>query len=234
MTFVTRLKKRSVSKVAAQLDKPFSMANVTHIGDIVVSVYICQGMLRWHKHLDIDELFWVYDGIILLESEWGDVRLRPGELAVVPKGVRHRSSSGLRASVLLLRCGFMPGRKNGRRRLYAVAGEARLKRVRLDHAVHAIAMPFQFQTVARIEDSVVQTAWGEGTWPVEIPASHDLMQFVLRGTATVRTSQSMLHLHPGDFTVVPQGTVYQLSTTRDTALVQVTREAPYPGHCSSG
>nr|HID13079.1 cupin domain-containing protein [Anaerolineae bacterium] len=224
MVLMTRLKKLSVSQAAAQLDRPFSMINVARVGDIVVSVYICQGMLEWHKHPDNDELFWVYEGTILLESEWGEVRLRPGELAVVPKGVGHRSSSGLRASVLLLRCGFIPERKDGRRRLYAIAGEARLKRISLPGAARALTLPFQFRTVARIEDSIVQAAWGEGTWPVEIPAPHDLLLFVLNGTATARTSQSMLHLHPGDFTVVPQGTVYQLSTTKGTALVRVTRE----------
>lgn len=220
-----RLKKLNVSQIAAQLDKPFSMMSAASVGDIVVSVYICQGMLQWHKHLDNDELFWVYEGTILLESEWGDVRLRPGELAVVPKGVSHRSSSGLRASVLLLRCGYAPERKNGRRRLYAITGEAKLKRISLGSAVQALGLPFRFQTVARIEDSVVQVAWGEGTWPTEIPAVHDLLLFVLNGTATVRTPQSMLHLHPGDFIVVPREIVYQLSTTRDTALLRVTRES---------
>jgi len=213
----------NVSWAAAELDKPFLMMNIASVGDILVSVYICQGTLGWHKHLDVDELFWVYEGTILLESEWGEVRLRPGELAVVPKGVGHRSSSGLRASVLLLRCGFIPQRKNGRRRLYAIAGEAKLKRVSLHGAVRALAFPFRFQTVAWVEDSAVQVAWGEGTWPVEIPLSHDALFFVLNGTATVRTSQSMLHLHPGDLTVVPQGAIYQLSTTQGTALVRIAR-----------
>ncbi len=224
MALMTILKKLNVSQLAAGLDKPFSMMNIARVGDIVVSIYICQGMLEWHKHLDNDELFWAYEGTILLESEWGEVRLRPGELAVVPKGVRHRSSAALRASVLLLRCGFIPERKNGRRRLYTIAGEAKLKRISLHRVVQALALPFQFQTVAPVEDSIVQTAWGEGTWPVEIPASHDVLLFILNGTATVRTSQSMLHLHPGDFTVVPRGAVYQLSTTKGTALVWVTRE----------
>jgi len=86
---MTTLKKLNVSQVAAQLAQPFLMVNVARVGDIVVSVYICQGMLERHQHIDNDELFWVYEGTILLESEWGEVRLRPGELAVVPKGVEH-------------------------------------------------------------------------------------------------------------------------------------------------
>jgi mannose-6-phosphate isomerase-like protein (cupin superfamily) len=228
MAWMDALKKFNVPQIAVALDEPFSMSNVTLVGDIVVSVYICEGMLAWHRHVDIDELFWVHEGTILPESEWGEVRLRPGELAVVPKGVGHRSSAGMRASVLLLRCGFIPERKNGRRRLYALSGEAKLKRIGLHAAAQALVLPFQFHTVARIEDSIVQAAWGEGTWPVEIPATHDVLFFVLNGTATVRTSQRMLHLHPGDFTVVPQGAVYQLSTTQDTALVRVARENPSP------
>jgi mannose-6-phosphate isomerase-like protein (cupin superfamily) len=200
------------------------MMNVALVGDIVVSVYICQGMLAWHRHLDNDELFWVYRGTILLESEWGEVRLRPGELAVVPKGIGHRSSAGMRASVLLLRCGFIPERKNGRRRLYAIAGEARLQRIGLHGVARGLVSPFQFHTLGRVEDSVLQVAWGEGTWAVEIPAPHDVLFFVLDGAAAVRTSRSILHLHPDDFTVVPQGAVYQLSTTQDSALVRVVRE----------
>ena len=207
-----------------KLERPFSVMNVASVSDILVSVYVCQGTLGWHKHLDNDELFWVCEGTMSLESEWGEVQLRPGELVVVPKGVGHRSRSGMRASVLLLRCGFFPERKNGRRRLYALAGEAKLKRVSLHGTIQALTLPFQFQTVALIEDSVVQAAWGEGTWAVEIPASHDVLLFVLNGTATVRTPQSMLHLHQGDFTVVPRGAIYQLSTTQGTALVRLTRE----------
>jgi len=224
MILMTRIKKLSVSQVAARLDKPFSMLNVALVGDVIISVYVCQGMVEWHKHLDRDELFWVHEGTILLESEWGEVRLRPGELAVVPKGVGHRSGSGLRASVLLLRRGPMSGRDNGRHRLYAVDDDEKLERISLKDAVQALDQPFQFHTVVKLEDSVVQVARGEGTWSVEIPAPREMLFFVLKGTATVRTSQSMLHMHPGDLTVVPRGVVYQLSTTRDTALVRVTSE----------
>ena len=221
---MTELKKLNVAEAATELDRPFSMMNITSVGDILVSLYICQGMLEWHKHLDTDELFWVHEGTILLESEWGEARLRPGELAVVPKGVGHRSSSALRASVLLLRCGFASERKNGRRRLYALTGESKLRTISFHKTTQALSLPFQFQTVAQVEDSVVQVAWGEGTWPIPISVAHDVLLFTLNGTATVRTSQSMVHLHAADLTVVPQGVIYQLSTTQGTALVQVTRK----------
>jgi mannose-6-phosphate isomerase-like protein (cupin superfamily) len=224
MTTMAELQRRSVSEIAARLERPFSMVDVALVGDILVSIYSCHGMLEWHQHLDINELFWVYGGAILLESEWGEVQLRAGELAVVPKGVGHRSGSEQWASVLLMRCGVIPERKNGRRRLYAIPGEECLKRVSLHSAAQSVALPFRLQVVARVEDSVLQVAWGEGTWPVEMPTPDPLFLFVLNGTAAVRTTESMLHLHPGDFTIVPEGEVYQLSTTRGTTLVRMTRE----------
>ena len=78
------LSKLNVGDVAEALDRPFSMASLARVADIVVSVYACEGLLGWHRHLDYDELFWAYEGSILLESERGKVALRPNELAVVP------------------------------------------------------------------------------------------------------------------------------------------------------
>ena len=221
---MAKLEKLSVSQAADRLTEPFSMINLAVVGDILVSVYICQGTLEWHKHPHNDELFWAYEGTLVLESELGQVNLNPSDVAVVPKGIEHRSGSGARASVLLLRCDLTPGRKNGRRRLYVLDDEPGLSRVSLLDAVQALGSPLHFETVATLEESAVQVAHGEGTWPVDVPAPRDLLLYVLRGTATVRTAESMVHLHPGEFTVVPQDAAYQLNTTRGTALVRVTQE----------
>jgi mannose-6-phosphate isomerase-like protein (cupin superfamily) len=187
-------------------------------------VYICEGALQWHKHTDIDELFWVYDGTMLLESEHGDVLLEPGELTVVPKGTRHRSTSVERATVLLLRCGFMAHRKNGNRQLYGV-GQAGLHRTSVRDKAKMLAAPFRFITIAQFEDSRVQIARGNGRWPVELPVAHDRMFYVAEGSLTVRTVRDRLRLGPGDFTVVPRGAFYHLFSAQDTLLVRVTREA---------
>lgn len=220
---MTRLTKLNVSRIADQLDKAFSMIDVAHVGDIAVSIYICEGTLQWHRHIDLDELFWVHEGVMSLESEWGNMRLGPGELTVVPKGVKHRSRSEERASVLLLRCGFLADRKNGRRRLYPVDENA-LRRVNLHEAAQALAAPFQYQTVARIEDTALQIGRGQGTWPIQGAIAHDRLLLLLTGGAVVRTFQSLLHMHSGDFTVVPRGATYHLHGAANTVLVQVTRE----------
>lgn len=221
---MSRLKAYSIPEIAADLDEPFSMSDVAYVDDLLVSVYICEGKLQWHRHVDMDELFWVFDGEMVLDTERGDVPLEAGELTVVPKGTRHRSRSSSRAMVLLLRCGLVPHRKNGRRHLY-VTDESGLPRLNIHTAAQTLESPFTFQTVARVEDSRVQLARGSGRWPIELPAAHDRMLCVVDGSLTVRTVRDKLRLAPGDFTVVPRGAFYHLYTNESALLVRVARKA---------
>lgn len=67
-----------------------------------VMVAKLQGEFPWHVHADTDDLFLVLDGRIRIETEQGDVELGPGELHVVPRGVRHRPVAAAEAHVLLI------------------------------------------------------------------------------------------------------------------------------------
>lgn len=221
---MSRLKAYSIPEIAAGLDEPFSMSDVAYVDDLLVSVYICEGKLQWHRHVDVDELFWVFDGAMTLDTERGDVPLEAGELTVVPKGTRHRSRSSSRATVLLLRCGLVPHRKNGKRHLY-VTDESGLPRVNVRAAADILESPFNFQTVARVEDSKVQLARGGGRWPIELPAAHDRMLCVVHGSLTVRTVKDKLRLAPGGFTVVPRGAFYHLYSSEGALVVRVVRKA---------
>jgi mannose-6-phosphate isomerase-like protein (cupin superfamily) len=44
----------------------------------------------WHRHEDTDDFFLVLKGTLTIEMRDRSVRLEPGELFVVPKGVEHR------------------------------------------------------------------------------------------------------------------------------------------------
>ncbi|HEY74693.1 MAG TPA: cupin domain-containing protein [Thermoflexia bacterium] len=220
-----RLEKLRLEDAAQRLTEPFSMIDLATVGDLTVSLYLCQGILAWHRHLDQDELFWVHKGVILLESEQGKVRLRPGELAVVRKGLAHRSSSPLRSTVILVRCTALPNRKNGRFRLYGTT-EPGPQRVSLRDAAQHLPAPFEPQTVARVEDAVVQVARGEGPWPLPEVAEHDTLLVTLSGTVIVQTERGTLALRADELTVVPQGTSYMLTTTQDAVLVRLARIDP--------
>lgn len=47
------------------------------------------GSTRWHSHQDQDEVFLLVEGALTVQLRDRDVRLRPGDLFVVPRGVEH-------------------------------------------------------------------------------------------------------------------------------------------------
>ncbi len=124
----------NISAVANRIGRPFAMISVTAVGDLALSVYICQGLIDWHKHLDEDELFLVHEGVITLETERGSLTLHSEELAVIPKGVGHRSGSTLRSVVVLIRPAVLTNRKNGHRRVQTLETDPPLEKVRLIRA----------------------------------------------------------------------------------------------------
>jgi mannose-6-phosphate isomerase-like protein (cupin superfamily) len=60
-----------------------------------------RGPFVWHKHDDEDELFLVIRGSFRMEFRESSVRLEPGELLIVPRGVEHRPVADDEVEVLL-------------------------------------------------------------------------------------------------------------------------------------
>jgi mannose-6-phosphate isomerase-like protein (cupin superfamily) len=67
-----------------------------------VMVVKTKGEFVWHKHDDTDDFFLVLKGRLVIELRDGSVRLGPGELFVVPKGVEHRPVAEEESHVLLI------------------------------------------------------------------------------------------------------------------------------------
>ena len=61
-----------------------------------------EGEFTWHSHADTDELFLVVAGVLEIEFRDGMVRLEPGEMIVVPRGVEHRPRADAECRLLLL------------------------------------------------------------------------------------------------------------------------------------
>jgi len=60
------------------------------------------GAFQWHVHDDTDDFFYVLHGRLRIETEHGDVDLEPGQIHVVPRGVRHRPVAEAECHVLLI------------------------------------------------------------------------------------------------------------------------------------
>lgn len=97
--FTTKYKLDEIDKELG--DNFWSPVDVAHINDWVLRAAAFKGDFHWHSHQD-DEFFLVYKGSITIESKQGNIELREGEGAVVPKGVEHKPTAAERSVVLML------------------------------------------------------------------------------------------------------------------------------------
>ena len=63
---------------------------IARLNDYEIKLAKLEGEFVWHSHAETDELFLVLDGELAIDFRDGQVRLGPGQVLVVPRGVEHR------------------------------------------------------------------------------------------------------------------------------------------------
>lgn len=215
----------NLSSTANRIARPFAVTPLAAIGELALSVYICQGQVNWHRHLDEDELFLVHEGVITLETERGNLILHSEELAVVPKGVAHRSGSNLRSVVVLIRPAALAERKNGQRS-YVLDTDPPLEKVRLVRASAMLTSPYQSVALARVEGYDVLLRLAVGFGPREAAPDDGVLWLTVRGSVGIETGAGAgagLRLDAGDLTVLPAGVEYRLHAAQSSLLLTLAR-----------
>ena len=69
---------------------------------IKIEVVKLEGEFVWHSHPETEDFFLVLEGELEIELRDRTVRLRKGDLFVVPRGVEHRPRAEKEAHVLLI------------------------------------------------------------------------------------------------------------------------------------
>ncbi len=87
--------------IARSLTELWSPRVVAHVDDYFVKVAKVHGTFDWHAHETEDELFLVLSGSLTIRMEECSVTLAPGQLFVVPKGVRHCPVADEECQILL-------------------------------------------------------------------------------------------------------------------------------------
>ncbi len=82
--------------------EPWSPRTVAVLNDYDIRVVKTVGAFTPHSHPDTDEVFLVLTGSLTIRMDVGDVTLGPGQLYVVPHGVRHQPVSEAGAEVVLI------------------------------------------------------------------------------------------------------------------------------------
>ena len=82
--------------------EPWSPRTVAVMNDYDIRVVRTQGEFTWHSHPETDEFFLVLQGSLTIRVEDGEVVLGPGQMYVVPKGMKHQPFSAEGAEVVLI------------------------------------------------------------------------------------------------------------------------------------
>jgi len=202
------IQKVDLTAVAKKLAEPYMLVELAQVEEFAARLFICQGGIAWHKHIDEDELFFVYEGEISLESEWGNHILRTGELAVVPKGVTHRSTSSIRSVVLLFERRLFSDRQDGKRRLFVLRGQNTLNKVSVKEAAEGLA-PFSPLDLASVDGFVAQAViyQGRSNWGGN---PQTLLLFLQEGEVELETDEGRAKIGCGEIARMPKGLAHRL------------------------
>ena len=75
---------------------------VAELNDYQFKIVRIEGDFIWHDHPETDEAFIVLEGQLRIDLEDGFVDLGPGEMYVVPKGVKHKPFAETEVKMLLI------------------------------------------------------------------------------------------------------------------------------------
>ncbi|MCU7373800.1 cupin domain-containing protein [Paucibacter sp. O1-1] len=86
----------------ATFSEHYKPRTVGQFNDHDVMVVKVKGPFNWHKHDDTDDFFLVLKGELTIQLRDGDVKLGPGQMYIVPKGVEHCPVAEEEAHILLI------------------------------------------------------------------------------------------------------------------------------------
>jgi len=89
-------------KLADECPEKWWNQSLSLVNDCVARLGVFEGEFHWHKHDREDELFFVLEGLLLLDLEGRTVELGPRQGLMVPRGVLHRTRAEVRTVVLMV------------------------------------------------------------------------------------------------------------------------------------
>src|SRR5262249_1091876 len=94
--------KVNLAEALSRFDDRFSPRIVGYLNDYKLQLVKIEGEFVWHSHPETDDFCLVLDGELTIQLRDRYVRLRPGELFVVPRGVEHCPRAERETHVLLI------------------------------------------------------------------------------------------------------------------------------------
>ncbi|MEP7199055.1 MAG: cupin domain-containing protein [Chloroflexota bacterium] len=211
------LSKVNIAEAATRLGQPFAPVNLATVNDMAVNLIRCEGKFQWHMHDQMDEIFYVHSGSMLLETELGNVVLHAGELVFAPANVAH-CPSAVRPALVLFCIKYMAFPRNGDRRTLPRHDKLESK-VNLAQRARLLK-PFAAEDVATFDDFVLRALVCDGAEAMHAHAHDDELALVVEGAVELELAEQAVELQAGELIVVPKNTPHRLrADARATVLL---------------
>lgn len=217
------LSKVSLASAAAHLKQPFLPINLATVNDMAVNAILCEGKFQWHRHEDMDEIFYVHVGSMLLETELGNVLLHAGELVFAPANVAHCPSS-VRPALVLFFLKYRAFPRNGHRRGMSSSRQLQEK-VNLAQQARWLK-PLETEQVATFDDFAMHLLACDGTQDWHLHEQDDELAFVYEGQARLETQAESVILNAGELAVTPHDMLHRLTAPARATLLLLSRISP--------
>tara|TARA_B100000029_G_C16816740_1_gene682552 strand:+ start:118 stop:483 length:366 start_codon:yes stop_codon:yes gene_type:complete len=86
----------------SKFTKHWSPRIIAEMNDYQFKLAKIKGEFVWHNHKDTDETFIVIEGEMILRLRDKDIRLKKGEMYVVPRGVEHKPCAKNECKILVV------------------------------------------------------------------------------------------------------------------------------------
>lgn len=84
------------------IQKQWDPKIIAQLNDYQFKIAKIQGEFVWHSHPETDEVFLVVEGSLVIQLRDGNLKLGPGELCVIPKGVEHKPTAEDECQILMV------------------------------------------------------------------------------------------------------------------------------------
>ena len=168
-----------------------------------------------------DELFFVHEGLLSMDTDWGRITLSKRELTVVPRGLSHLSGSLVRSVVALFQAHADPDRKNGHGCLTVSSSvDALPKRSVTREAAH-LSHPYLPVHLAQVDEMSLRLVWCQGQSSWHLHAHHDELQWVQEGHLEIDTEIGLVGLLEDELVVIPRGMLHRLASGERTIALSL-------------
>ncbi|MCP3796351.1 MULTISPECIES: cupin domain-containing protein [Paenibacillus] len=92
----------NLNEKLSKFNEHWSPKVIGEMNDYQFKLVKIDGDFVWHDHQDTDEVFIVLEGEMFIDFRDGQVKISPGEIFIVPRGVEHKTFANQECHIMLV------------------------------------------------------------------------------------------------------------------------------------